>query len=65
MDPAQALQIAQMISLGVTVGTQAYNAIRAAHPNAGIPPLEEVLAQADGNYDAIAAAAQAQLKPKV
>jgi hypothetical protein len=59
MDPAQ---IANLIALGIQAGTQAYAAIRAAHSDV-VPPLEDVLAQADANYDQIIANANAQLKP--
>jgi len=57
MDP---ITIANLIAQLIPAGMQLYNEIRKANP-AALPPLETILAQADANWDAIAAAAKKEL----
>jgi hypothetical protein len=59
MDPEA---IARLIALGISAGTQAYAAIRAAHSS--VPSLEEALAAADSNWDQVIANSQGQMPPK-
>ncbi len=61
MDPtALAALLAQLIPLGI----QVYSQLEAANPST-VPALATVLAQADADWDAIAAAAKDQLNPPV
>jgi hypothetical protein len=58
MDPsALAALVAQLLQVGI----QIYSQIEAA--NSSVPPLATVLAQADADWDAVAAQAKAQLNP--
>lgn len=55
---ALAALIAQLIPLGL----QVYNEIAQANPST-VPPLENVLAAADADWDAVAKLAQSQITP--
>jgi hypothetical protein len=57
MDP---VTLAALIAQLVPVGIQVYNQIQAANPDT-VPPLSNVLAAADADWDAVAKQAQAQL----
>ena len=57
MDP---VTIANLIAQSLTLGITAYNQIQAANANS-VKSIEEALADADLNWDAIAAVATAQI----
>lgn len=59
MDP---VTLAALIAQLVTTGMQVYEGLRAANPST-IPPLANILAAADMDWDAVAKVAAAQLAP--
>lgn len=60
---AAALPIAQLIAQLLPVAIGAYKEIQAAH-SSSLPPVETILAQADANWDSVAATAKSQLNPQ-
>ena len=57
MDP---VAIANLLSLLLPLGVKLYTEIQQANADQ-LKPIEDILAAADGNWDAVTAAAQAEL----
>lgn len=58
---AGALALATLIEQLIPVAVSAYKEIAAAHAEAQLPPVETILAKADANWDAVTAAANAEI----
>lgn len=63
MDPLTITAIANLLAQVIPAGINLYNQLEQNSQGASVIPLATVLANADANWLAIAAAAQAQLIP--
>ena len=63
MDPALVIAITNALAQMIPAGISLYNQLEQNNQNAGITPLATVLANADANWDDIAAVAKQQAAP--
>jgi len=61
MDQAAIIALANLLAILLPIGTKVYDQIQQANSGADLKPIADVLAAADQNWDAIVAAAKAEL----
>ncbi len=63
MDPVEVEALVNLLAQLIPAGINLYTQLEQNSAGANVTPLATVLANADANWDAIAAAAKAQLNP--
>lgn len=55
------LVVAQLLGTLIPLGVKTYTEIRAANPSSNLPPIEDILKQADQNWQDVIDAAKKEL----